>query len=269
MNDKKFHAFRRTPDEAYADTLYQRLAMLPQSHTAAPQPEQHGRSRKTRLAWVVALLLAGILVMAIVPGVRARFEDIVKEIGGLSLFITEDYPFSDNPNIVPDDIITLEEAADRLGFEFNLPAYIPEGMVLKEDEIHASNITTYIRLMWQDENARGRFIELSIGPANDIKWVVAPEGVTEVMVNDTPAILIQGGWSADTEQWEDFGNKDLRWQLAGAKYMLYTVSEEFGGLPTEELIKIAESIAPMETPVEAPMETPVGAEKGGRVRPEG
>lgn len=246
MKDQKLHTFRQTPDDAYTNSLYQQLTMLPSSHTAPPQLPRYGRSRKQRLAWAFVIMLGGILILAMVPGVRARFEDIVKEIGGLSVLLTEDYPFSDNPNIVPDDIITLEEAAARLGSEFNLPAYIPEGMVLKTDEIRASNITTQISLMWQDENERGRFIWLYIEPANDIKWVVAPEGVTEVTVNGTPTILVQGGWSADTEQWEDFGNRDLRWQLAGLKYTLYTGSEEYGGLPTDELIKIAESIDPVE-----------------------
>jgi hypothetical protein len=262
MNDKKLHTFRRTPDDNYTDTLYQRLVMLPQAQTAPPQPQQNGRSRKTRLAWAFAILIGGILIMAIVPGVRARLEDVVRQIGGLTVLITEDYPGrDDNPRIVPDDTVTLEEARDRLDFDFNLPVYVPEGLVLQED-ISGSNIDTSIRLSWHDEDQPGRILILRVGKADpDVRWVVGPNSVTEVMVNDIPATLVHGGWSADTQKWEDNGSHDLRWQIDGVEYTLSSGNEEWGGLSEEELIKIAESIGPVEAPL--------GGQEGDSIRPSG
>lgn len=246
MNDKKLHNFRRTPDKAYADKLYYRIEQMPMA--AAPPPQrQAAPSHKVRLAWAFAILIGGILIMALVPGVRARLEDVVRQIGGLTVLITEDYPGrDDNPRIVPDDTITLEEARERLDFEFNLPAYVPEGLVLQE-EISGSNIDTSIRLSWQDEDQPGLGLMLRVGKADpDVQWVVGPNSVTEVMVNDVPATLVHGGWNADTQEWEDNGFRDLRWQIDGVEYTLSSGNVEWGGVSDEELIKIAESIAPVE-----------------------
>lgn len=237
--------------------LYPFHQITAQADDNPPPQHQTSPSRKMRLAWVFATLLALILVMAVVPAVRARFEDIVKEIGGIPILITEDFPFSDIPRTVPEDIITLEEARDHLGFEFNLPSYMPEGMVLQENEIHASNIMTSIMLTWQDESIRGRVIQLIIDEAIDVGRVVGPDSITEVMINDTPAALSRGGWNGDTKEWEDNGARDLSWQLNGVRYWLSASSEEINGLSNEELIKIAESIPPVEV------------EEGGRLRPDG
>lgn len=245
MNDKYLHTFRRQPDPNLTDKLYQRLVAIPPAE-AAPQPEP-APSRRMRLAWAFIVLVLTLFVLAMVPGVRARFEDIVKQIGGLTVLITEDYPGTDNPRIVPDDILTLEEARARLDFEFRMPTYIPDGLVLQEDEIRASNIRTRITLNWRDENTPGRGFHIVVGKADpDVQWVVGPNSVTEVMINDINATLVQGGWNGDTHEWEDNGFRDLRWQIDGIEYTLSTGNEEWGGLSDEELIKIAESIAPVE-----------------------
>ncbi|MFZ0547541.1 MAG: DUF4367 domain-containing protein [Candidatus Promineifilaceae bacterium] len=256
MNDNKLHTFRRTPDQVFVDKLFHHIEQIPLSDTTS-LPQQSAPRRKSRIAWAFAVLIVVILLMVLVPRVRARFDDILKEIGGIPIFITEDYPFSDHPNIVQDDIITLEEADDRLGFEFNLPTYMPEGMVLKEDEVHASNITNNVTLIWDDAAVPGRILRLIVERENDIGWAVGPDSVTEVMVNDIPASLMQGGWNEDTKKWQDYGNRDLSWQLDGVKYTLSSGSVELGGLSNEELIKIAESIAPM------------AAEEGSSIRPDG
>jgi hypothetical protein len=244
MKDKRLHTFRSTPDPEYTDALYQRLTMLPQTDTAPEAQPVNGRSRKIRLSWAIATLLLMFALMAMVPAVRARLEDVVKQIGGLSFLITEDYPLAgQTPRIVPDDIITLEEARTSLDFEFSLPEYLPDGLTLQED-INASNIGRGIRLTYTDENQNGRILLLSVEPADsDVNLIVGPDSVIEVMVNDHPATIISGGWDVDSQSWEDNGSHMLRWELDGIEYTLSTGNEKWGGLSNEELIRVAESIS--------------------------
>jgi hypothetical protein len=241
MKDKFLHTFRREPDQEFAQKLYQRLVTLPPAE-AFPHSPSHP-SRKMRRAWVFATLVFMFLIIAMVPGVRARFEEILKQIGGLTVFITDQYPGVDDPTIVPSDVLTLEEARARLDFEFNLPTWVPEGLTLSEDEVRASNITPKLSLTWLDENMAGRILVLSVSKAEpDVQFVVGPNSVTEVMVNDITATLIRGGWYVDTQSWRDDGSRTLRWQMNGVAYQLTTGNETWGGLSDEELIQVAESI---------------------------
>jgi hypothetical protein len=245
MKDKYLHTFRRQPGHEFTNDLFRQIEALPLIKAAPPTQARFAPSRGRRLNWAVAILVAAVLFMAAVPGVRARFEDIIKQVGGLTFLITEDYPGAgQTPRIVPDDIITLEEARTRLDFEFSLPDYVPEGLTL-QDDINDSNIGIGIRLTWLDENQRGRILLLSIEEANpDVNFIVGPDSLTEVMVNGQTASLIRGGWYVDTQSWQDDGSRMLRWDLDGIEYTLQTGNEEWGGISDEELIKIAESISP-------------------------
>jgi hypothetical protein len=249
MNDKKLHTFRRPPDDDYTEKLYQRLTILPQVQPA-PAPPNYGRNRKNRLAWTFALLLAGILIMAAVPGVRARFEDVIKQVGGLTLFMTEDFPGSDNPTIIPDEIMPLEEARERIDFDFNLPAWVPDDLILQSDEVHFSEVVDGLIIHWDSEE-RGRGLTMVVNEViPDVRHIVGPDSLTEITLNGEPAAFVRGGWYSDSKEWQDTGIRSIHWQLDGIQYDMSVGSEEHGALTDEELIKIAESIAPIPTPEE-------------------
>lgn len=247
MKDQKLHTFRRAPDDIYADNLYQRLTILPQAKTAPPQLPKSGRYQRRRLAWAFAMLLAGFLVMAIVPGVRARFEDVIKKVGSLTIFMTEDYPGKYEPRIVPDDIMTLEEARGQVDFEFNLPAWVPEGLTIQDNEVRVSSVVDGLIINWVDQSENGRAFNIVINRANpDVPYIVGPDSMTEITLNGEPAAFIRGGWYSDSKEWRDDGIRSIRLQLNGIQYHLSAGSEAGGGITDEELIKIAESISATE-----------------------
>jgi hypothetical protein len=189
----------------------------------------------------LATILLMLSLTAMVPGLRARFEEIVKEIGGLTVKMTDIYPDTSDANIVPSDTMTLAEARARTELNFELPTWLPDGLTMR-DEVMVSNIRTQITISWNDENKRGHGLMLDIGYAEpDINLLVGPDSVTEVMIHDMPATLIRGGWLENTQRWEEDGPRSLRWQADGLEYTLSTMMPEWGGLTEEELIQIAES----------------------------
>lgn len=244
MNDKKLHAFRRQPGPDFTNQLYQQIASLPSSKTP-PHPSPLA-PRRFRPAWILATLFLMFSIMAMVPGVRARFEEVVRKIGGLTVLITDQYPVpKGKPRIVPDDIVAVAEGRARLDYEFNLPTWVPEGMVLLENEAHASNIRhSELTLSWLDERVKGRAFSLRVAEAlPDVNYVVGPNSVTEVMINDIKATLIRGGWYENNKTWNYDISRTLRWQMDGIEYQLSTGNETVGGLSDAELIRVAESIA--------------------------
>jgi hypothetical protein len=179
--------------------------------------------------------------MAMMPTARARFEEIIQQIGGLTVLMTDEYPNSDDAIIVPDDIMTLAEVQSKTELDFALPSWLPEGLV-RQEEVRVSNIATNITIFWVDDSVKGRGLSLDVGKANpDVNLLVGPDSVTEVMIHDTPAMLIRGGWFENTQQWEEEGPIALRWQTGSIEYTLSTMMPEWGGLSEEELIQIAES----------------------------
>ncbi|MCB8942345.1 MAG: DUF4367 domain-containing protein [Ardenticatenaceae bacterium] len=239
MKDKHLHTFRRPPTPQFTHQLYQQLTARP---SPLPPPPSPLPPRPLRPAWILLTLLLMLGLTAMVPSIRARFEAIVQKIGGLSILMTDEYPNHDDATIVADDIITLDEARARVGYDFLLPTWLPDGLTLHEDEIRASNIRTSLTLHWSDENSRGRAVSLHISKAlPDVNYIVGPNSVTEVMIHDIPATLIRGAWFENTQRWEEDGIRSLRWQMDGLEYMLSTTMPEWGGLSEAELIQMAES----------------------------
>ena len=77
----------------------------------------------------------------------------------------------------------------------------------------------------------------------DVNYVVGPNSVTEVMINDMPATLIRGAWYNNSKTWNYDISRSLRWQMNGLEYQLHTGNEALGGLSEKELIQVAESIS--------------------------
>ena len=244
MKDKYLHTFRREPNHEYTEKLYQQLERVPLAAVTSSPQSLPSPAWNRKLAWAFTVLVSAFLLMAFVPGARAWVEDVIRQIGGLVIFETEQYPGVDNPIIVPDEIMTLEEARSYVDFEFSLPAWVPNGLTLQEDDVRFSSVTEGLNIQWTQERRNDiRILNLMISEAMaERTFVVGPESVTELAINDAPAMLIRGSWDADLQEWRDTGYRALRWQLDGVVYQLSSGPEEFGGFSDEQLIQVAESI---------------------------
>jgi hypothetical protein len=70
-----------------------------------------------------------------------------------------------------------------------------------------------------------------------IDWLVETDDVQEVQVNGQPAALVEGGWDADTGQWNREAARMLNWMKGSEMYQLHSP-----GVSVEDLIRMAESI---------------------------
>ena len=135
--------------------------------------------------------------------------------------MTEDYPRPiGEPIIVPHEIVTLDQARELVEFEFSLPTWVPDGLVLQED-VRLNDVIGGPWLQWLDENVRGRSLNLTISEAlPDVRYRVGPDSVTEITINGVPATLIRGNWWSDEQRWKDDGSRAIRWQIDGIQYYL-------------------------------------------------
>ena len=242
MNKSILRRFQRQPDPDYAAQLYNRLTHIPAQPGTSPQ-STHARLSPRLAIGLASLFLLAILVIT-VPGIRARFEDTIKQIGGLTILMTENrHEVAPDARVIPNDTLSLAEARLRLDRDFGLPTWLPDGLTMMEDNVVVTNDITNLTIFWVDEAVRGRGVSLKVNKAMpDVQLVIGPDAATEVMVHDIAATLIRGNWYHGREEWVDDGSRILRWQMGGIEYQLGTGNVDHGGVTDEELIQIAESI---------------------------
>jgi hypothetical protein len=258
MNDNFLRNFRQEPPRQMMDALYQQIATMPGDRR--PQPVTRGpaargavarpRTRLRALA-AAALLLLLCLTSLFTPAVRALVEDVVRQIGGLTVRETALYPGGgEAPRITAVESVTLDEARARAGYEFALPSALPERYVL-EEVIIVSPAGQTVTVRWRSETVRGDFLVLRVARANsEVEWMVGPDSVEIVGVNGAEAQFIRGGWSSDSRTWDPSLGRDIRWVRDGIQYHLSTGNEfmcpgqENNQCPLsdEDLIRIAESV---------------------------
>jgi hypothetical protein len=194
--------------------------------------------------------------------IDTRFKRIIK-IG--EMFYGEEHPhlqetpeqirahFGRGETITP-EFVTLEEALNKLPFEFAMPTWIPDGFVRSPHvDITAPTQTTSrfpfffsIHCDWSHED--GRWFHLFIRQQQKSRYnikspnPVEPDSVFEVQVNGKPAAFITHHRSirpatGETSIWH---HPQLIWWIDDLSYKL-TASENFA---KEELIRIAESVQP-------------------------
>jgi hypothetical protein len=235
MNDDFLTRFRKPPPREFSEALYKRINV---------HMNTKGNPSLRRLTFAAALCMALIAALAISPNVRAAFNGLIVEIGGMIFFESEEPETPATPlpeshiTLVPEEFLPLVEAQAKLPYTISLPTWVPDGFKMGTSvrvsyfpggPPHAS-ITCY----GSDPNVGN--IELLIS-GSQVSWEVDTASVEEVEVNGQPAALVAGTWSADTGRWDNQSALTLSWLKGDAMYQLYSP-----GASAEDLIRMAESI---------------------------
>ena len=92
------------------------------------------------------------------------------------------------------------------------------------------------RITWYGSDPNVGHIDLAIF-GHRVSWLVDTDSVEEVQVNGQPAALVDGGWDADSGQWDRDSAIILSWMKGEEMYQLHA-----SGTSVEDLIRMAESI---------------------------
>jgi hypothetical protein len=236
MNDDFLTRFRSTPRREFAAALYQRINI--------PMNMQRKFALK-RLSFAAAICIALAAALAFSPNARAALTYLFREIGGIT-YVEEDISAGKLPpplpesaiTIVPEDIIPLSEAREKVPFEINLPTWVPEGFSMSATVriSYFGNHYTPVQITWSGGDPALGLIVLMVGQR--VNWEVDLDHVQEVQINGQPAGLTGGGWDADSGQWDTVNhNLTLTWMRGDVMYQLHSPS-----VTAEELIRVAESI---------------------------
>jgi len=234
MNDDFLTHFQKAPRREFVMALYERINV--------PMKEQRRFTWK-RLTVAAALCLALVTALAFSPNARAAWQYIFREIGGVT-YLEEDpavgptaTPLPESAiTIVPEDILPLTEAREKVPFEIGLPTWAPEGFVMGTSVriSYFGDRYTPVNITWYGGDPVLGNIILTVGQR--VSWVVDLDHLHEVQINGEPAGLTGGGWDADSGQWTG-RDLTLTWMRGDVMYILSSP-----GVPAEDLIRMAESI---------------------------
>ena len=234
MKDDFLTHFRKPPRREFVTALYERINV--------PMKEERRFAWK-RLTFAVALCLALTAAFALSPNARAALQYIFREIGGVT-YLEEDpvagptaTPLPESAiTIVPEDILPLSEAREKVSFEIDLPTWAPDGFVMGTSVriSYFGDRYTPVYITWSGNDRVLGNIVLTVGQR--VSWLVDLDHLHEVQVNGEPAGLTGGGWDADTGQWTG-RDLTLTWMRGDVMYILSSP-----GVPAEDLIRMAESI---------------------------
>lgn len=230
MNDDFLSRFRKSPRREFATALYERIN--------TPM-NTHNKFSVRRLTFAAALCLAVAAALAFSPAARAALEYIVREIGGVTYLEPEvaSAPLPESQvTLVPEETLSLEAARAKLPYEFNLPAWAPEGYVMGTSVrmTYFTEQNTRATITWHGSDAIAGPIILMVG--QPVKWVVDLDHLEEVQINGQPAGLTGGNWDADTGEWSG-SDITLTWIRGDVMYQLMS-----HGAAVEDLIRMAESV---------------------------
>ncbi len=263
MNDEFLTRFREEPRAEFAETLYERIS----------------RETQPRVTWALAKKLTfrnAVVVFAflffIAACVYVVSEKRWDKVGGIWVDVQKTIKLDFGPpgetTVVetPDyECVTMEEAREILRFEFQVPAWAPEGFTFDDRMCGVERTSDFAGLSWKgaDEysginiNSQNLRIfnmstqEYQISPA--VTWgPVGPGSYEEVQVLGKPAVLVRGDWEWPwlTEQAAEqavYGKLELKWDKKRALQLYWVEGEVLYHLYTrahvsaEDLIRMAES----------------------------
>jgi hypothetical protein len=235
MNDDFLTRHRKSPPREFSEALYQRINL------------QMNAKRTPSLRWfpvAAALCIALLLALATSPSARAAISGLIVHIGGMILFEQDEtasqataLPES-QVTIVPQEILSLENAQAKLPYSIKLPAWVPDGFAMgssvRIDYFPGAGPQVTITYYGSDPDVGN--IDLTIY-AQKIDWQVETEDIQEVDVNGQPAALVNGSWDIDSNRWNREAARMLNWMKGKEMYQLHSV-----GAAVEDLIRMAESI---------------------------
>lgn len=242
MNDEFLRSYHKSPRREFSESLYRTIT----------QKENHEMLSRTvptfkRLAFGLAVLcLAFSMALAFSPTARAKFLDMVREIGNMSFTETLDYPGGSGPETTfPEKKMSLAEAASAFPLPIRLPSYLPEGFEADLDQVSVmvsdQYSLAYLMVSFINTDDPGKITLWIVDEEGEdgMKMSIAPGSVEELSINGEPAALVRGAWNYNTREWGDPGLMQLLWDKDGASYVLSAAET---ATSIEELIRIAESI---------------------------
>jgi hypothetical protein len=211
--------------------------------------------RKLALSFM-ALMIVFTAVFAASPTVRAATLQFLREIGGLSITVSEEPPPLSADTVVPPSFedVTLAEAQARFDGPISLPDTVPDGFELQPEvrltEIAELEQHQFARLAWRQVKNEGQdnetvsfiTLEIDFAPGAEQKpgYVIGQSGLEEIDLNGQQAVLIRGVWDHERQETTDAPFIFLVWKYDEAT--TYTLSANSNWVETEDLLAMARSI---------------------------
>jgi len=232
MNDDFLTRYRKPPPREFSAALYERIH--------SPMNTQRNIIFR-RLTIAVAFSLALLAALAFSPSARAAFNNLIRQVGGITYIGPEETTSQATPApgeeyTIQEETLSLAEAQAKLPYAISLPTWAPEGFDISDTVLitYFSEEYTPVTISWSGPNYADGPINLMIG--RRVNWLVDLSSMQEVQINGQAAGLTGGGWDADSGQWQghDF---TLTWMNGDLMYQLRSPSAS-----AEDLIRMAESI---------------------------
>lgn len=236
MNDQFIKDYRKEPRNAAIQELQNRFTLNEVKNTSIV--------RKPITISVFLLILALILVPVFSSPVRGQVGEWVRQIGGIFIKETDNYPGSKEPvQTLPNNQLSLEDAQSQLPFKIDLPTWVPEGFNLHENVnvTHFPGVSSTVYIDW--DTSSHSVLSLIIQQRIDGQpgsMIIGGGGSEEVQINGQPAVLFRGAWNADKKQWDsELRLLTLSWQRNELTYTLQGLETD---ISVSDLIRVAESI---------------------------
>lgn len=230
VDDHFLYQLRQQPDPEFVKVLKLKLLQY------RSQPERRSNinlqalitDRKTRLVWIMFLVVASMLAVLSISPVRAFVSSLVISISDQLFEVTEDYPGDNYPGsvtVIEPQVMSLSEALVLFPHNVKLP--VNTGITLNEDNVRvyvgkeARSFANTIEVDGVYTTGSGFVLRIT-----DCVWnngeIVAPEAVEEIILDDGhSAVLIRGGWDADKKVWDHAnGVLRIRWKEDDLSYEL-------------------------------------------------
>ncbi|MGV8026836.1 MAG: hypothetical protein AB2L18_09785 [Anaerolineaceae bacterium] len=214
-------------------------------------------SNNHRLTWKYALLtflIAAVFTLTISEPVRAKAWELIKTIAGINVEEQVESPLKgieeENVELYTIPTLALSKALENPPFQFDLPAWVPEGFVLDQN-VAIANSENWIMLVWNNSNLSA--IQMLVEREYTGYAIPAGENSSEeININGLPALLVRGAWDAQ-HQWDSRLGIVIGWEEDGHFYRLTYYERESSqntikpiegdmDIILNELIQMAESI---------------------------
>lgn|SRR5574341_1033137 len=268
MNELEQERFEKRLISIAIGLDYPRTPDIARSVTARLRPATRSRFISRRLAWSLTIILILFSSLMLIPPARAAIIEFI-QIGVVRIFRAEPTPLSPpnqqnpattipvtaTPGATAQPLIpmlenlagemTLEEAAQTVGYPILLPSYPPD--LGRPDRIFVQEADGKMMiLVWLDPQQPDQVLmSLHLLPAGS--WAikkVEPRLIQETIVNGQRAVWAVGPYplrlsNGDLEITRLINGHVLIWEEENITYRLET------DMPLEEAIKIAESLQPI------------------------
>jgi len=152
------------------------------------------------------------MIFGLSPKARALASVLFQEIAGFSVKEQTESPLKEifedeekldeiNESAIHIPRTPFDEIMVNPPFEFSMPEYIPEGMVLQDNHAAVALSGTWVSMTYQG---------LGIGAIQFMAETSTPtlpigvDAADEIVINDQPAMLVRGDWSKDGSHTWDY-----------------------------------------------------------------